>query len=201
MNNKHQQLFTRIKKFSFDKPGTEFTFGQRLARENGWSIEYTNRVIEEYQKFIFLAVVAKHTVTPSEQVDRVWHLHLTYTRSYWNEFCPNVLGQPLHHQPTEGGNLEQIKYDDLYRKTLNSYIEFFANKAPIDIWSSPDIRFSRDLSSKWVNTEDNWIIPKVNISLLLKNTVENLLIKFNKTTTVVLSLFLIIFITLTLSIY
>ena len=98
MNNKHQQLFTKIKTFAFDKPGTKFTFAQRLARENGWSIEYTNRVIEEYRKFIFLAVVAEHLVTPSEQVDRVWHLHLTYTRSYWNEFCPNVLGQPLHHQ-------------------------------------------------------------------------------------------------------
>ena len=196
MNDKHKQLFTRIKTFSFDNPGTEFTFSQRLARENDWSIEYTNRVIEEYRKFIFLAVVAEHIVTPSEQVDRVWHLHLTYTRSYWNEFCLNVLGQPLHHQPTEGGYSEQEKYDNLYRKTLNSYIEFFGDKAPIDIWSSPDMRFGKDLSSKWVNTEDHWIISKPNISLLLKKPVENLLIKFNKTATVVVSLFLILFITL-----
>ncbi|MEL6930426.1 MAG: TIGR04222 domain-containing membrane protein, partial [Cyanobacteria bacterium J06600_6] len=93
MNSEQKQVFTRIKAFSFDKPGTEFTFNQRLARENAWSIEYTHRVIEEYQKFIFLAVFAGHIVTPSEPIDRVWHLHLTYTRSYWNDFCPNTLGQ------------------------------------------------------------------------------------------------------------
>ncbi len=121
MNNEQQQLFARIKAFSLDKPGTNFTFSQRLAKENNWNIEYTDRVIEEYRKFIFLAVVAGHIVTPSEQIDQVWHLHLTYTHSYWHEFCSNVLGKPLHHQPTGGGQSELKKYDGLYRKTLDSY--------------------------------------------------------------------------------
>jgi hypothetical protein len=93
--NVEQQLLTKIEAFSFDQLGTNFAFSQRLAKENGWDIEYTNRVIQEYRKFVFLAVVAGHMVTPSEQVDQVWHLHLTYTHSYWDEFCPNVLGQPL----------------------------------------------------------------------------------------------------------
>ena len=81
MNQEQEELFTRIKKFSLDKLNTDFTFSQRLAKENSWNIEYTNRVIEEYQKFVFLAVVAGHMVAPSEQIDQVWHLHLTYTTS------------------------------------------------------------------------------------------------------------------------
>ena len=42
----------------------------------------------------------------SEQVDAAWHLHLTYTRSYWDRFCKETLGQPLHHDPTRGGPAE-----------------------------------------------------------------------------------------------
>ena len=189
MDSKQQQIYAKIEKFSFDKPGADFTFTQRLARENSWSLEYTRRVIEEYRKFIFLAVVTKHIVTPSEQVDRAWHLHLTYTRSYWDDFCPNVVGKPLHHEPTEGGNLEQEKYNDCYCKTLDSYAKYFGHSAPIDIWSSPDIRFGQDLSFKQINTQENWIIPKPNLSFLLRNAANNLKTRLNRTTAVVVSLF------------
>ena len=40
------------------------------------------------------AFVGRH-IGPSDEVDQAWHLHLVYTRSYWGEFCPNVLGKPL----------------------------------------------------------------------------------------------------------
>ncbi|MEO1005725.1 MAG: TIGR04222 domain-containing membrane protein, partial [Cyanobacteria bacterium J06638_38] len=64
-----KQLFARIEAFSLDKADADLTFSQRLATENNWNIEYANRVIEEYKKFVFLAVVTGHIVTPSEQVD------------------------------------------------------------------------------------------------------------------------------------
>src|SRR4051812_12714825 len=79
------------------------TFAERLARENGWSAAHAERVIGEYKRFCFLAVVAGHTVTPSDAVDQAWHLHLTYSRDYWERFCPSVLGRPLHHEPSGGG--------------------------------------------------------------------------------------------------
>ena len=174
MNSEQKQLFTKIQEFNLDKPDADFTFSQRLAKENGWNIEYTNRVIEEYRKFVFLAMTSGHVVTPSEQIDRVWHLHLTYTRSYWNEFCPHVLGKPLHHQPSEGGKSECIKYDDLYRQTQNSYTKFFGSEPPEEIWSSPENRFGKDLACKWVNTEENWIISKPNLALGFKNFANKL---------------------------
>jgi hypothetical protein len=43
-------------------------------RANGWSRPFALRAIEEYRKFVFLALVADHQVTPSDQVDQVWHL-------------------------------------------------------------------------------------------------------------------------------
>ena len=100
MNVQQAELYQRIQAFSLDNPDSDLSFSKRLARDNGWSAEYTQRVIAEYKKFAFLAVVAGHPVTPSDQVDQAWHLHLIYTHSYWGEFCPNVLQTPLHHGPT-----------------------------------------------------------------------------------------------------
>ncbi|WP_052055745.1 DUF2207 domain-containing protein [Myxosarcina sp. GI1] len=196
MNCEQQQLFAKIKAFSFDKPDTKYTFVRRLAHENNWNFEYARRAIEEYRKFAFLAVVAEHIVTPSEQVDRVWHLHLTYTHSYWNEFCTQLLDKPLHHQPSQGGSSETTKYKNLYCQTLDSYIKFFGDTPPIDIWSSPDIRFGSDLASKWINTEKNWIIPKPDFSFLLDRIAKKRSIKFKTITTVIISLFLAVLITL-----
>ena len=81
-----------------DEPGTRFTFAAQLARDNRWTEEFSERVIREYKRFMLLAVVAGHPVTPSDQVDQAWHLHLTYTRSYWGEFCEGVLRTPVHHR-------------------------------------------------------------------------------------------------------
>ena len=87
---------------------------QRLARDNGWTFEFAERVVEEYRRFAFLAKTAGHPVTPSDEVDQMWHLHLTYTRSYWDDFCGRVLEAPLHHDPTQGGRAEGEKFDDWY---------------------------------------------------------------------------------------
>src|SRR5262249_52293403 len=95
-------LYERLLAFEIDEPVTELTFASRLARDNGWSAAFADRVIAEYRKFAFLSVAAGHSVCPSEEVDEAWHLHLTWTRSYWHGFCP-LLGGPLHHQPTKGG--------------------------------------------------------------------------------------------------
>lgn len=103
MDSEQQALYQRLQQYSLDVPGVDFSFSQRLARENGWSIAYAQRVIEEYKKFAFLAVAAGHHVTPSDQVDQVWHLHLLYTHLYWGDFCPNILQRSLHHGPTKRG--------------------------------------------------------------------------------------------------
>jgi uncharacterized protein (TIGR04222 family) len=159
-NADQQALYDQLMAFEIDDPGTELTFARRLARENGWSLLYAERVIDEYKKFLFLACEAGHVVSPSEQVDQAWHLHLTYTRSYWNELCQKVLGKPLHHGPTKGGAAEQTKFIDLYNQTLASYERLLGEKPPADIWSPADRRFGEDLRHVTVNIDRNWIIPK-----------------------------------------
>jgi uncharacterized protein (TIGR04222 family) len=160
MNATQKALFERVMAFEIDEPGVELTFARRLARENGWSQRYANRVIAEYKKFLFLAMAADHVVSPSEQVDQAWHMHLTYTRSYWDELCRKVLGKPLHHGPTKGGAAEQAKFIDLYNQTLASYERLLGEKPPSDIWPPAGQRFGEDLQHVSVNTARHWIIPK-----------------------------------------
>ena len=58
MNFRQAELYQRIERFSLDQPDHQLSFSQRLAKDNGWSLHYTDKVIEEYKKFVFLAVVA-----------------------------------------------------------------------------------------------------------------------------------------------
>ena len=120
MNTQQKELYQNIQKFSLDDADAVLSFTQRLAKDNGWTIEYTQRVINEYKKFAFLAVIAGHPVSPSSQVDQAWHLHLTYTHSYWDDFCGKILHKPLHHNPSLGSYSEQEKFRRWYEKTLIS---------------------------------------------------------------------------------
>ena len=160
MNATTQSLYDRICQFSFDEGHEDLSFSDRLARENGWTPAYAARVIEEYKRFAFLAVASGHPVTPSDQVDQAWHLHLTYTKSYWKMFCGQILGKPLHHGPTRGGAEEASKFDRWYRRTLECYARFYGHEAPNDIWPDPSVRFGRDLNFQRVNTRQNWVIRK-----------------------------------------
>ncbi|HEY6817408.1 MAG TPA: hypothetical protein VI168_17875 [Croceibacterium sp.] len=133
-----------IERHTIGPPDAAFPFAARLARENRWSGELAERVIWEYKRFCFLAVSAGHEVTPSDAVDQAWHLHLTYSRDYWERFCPEVLGMPLHHGPTAGGSAERDRYFEQYAQTLKSYEAAFGEVPPVDIWPAAAQRFGRD---------------------------------------------------------
>ena len=70
METDTRQLQARLDAFRFDDVRSVDRFASRLARENRWSPEYADRVVEEYKRFARLAVSANHSVTPSDQVDQ-----------------------------------------------------------------------------------------------------------------------------------
>ena len=158
MTNK--KLWQQVAAFRFDDSQSALTFSQRLARENGWGLGYAGRVIEEYRRFVYLATAAGHPVTPSDQVDQAWHLHMVYTQSYWQELCEGVLGKPLHHGPTKGGRAESNKFHDWYERTLASYRQEFAEEPPADIWPPSSVRFSTKAKFQRVDLADVWMISK-----------------------------------------
>lgn len=160
MTESEKQLWTKVRAFEPDHPDDEFTFSGRLARENGWELEFALRTIDEYKRFMFLLCIAPHPLTPSDQVDQVWHLHLIYTRSYWEDFCRDTLGRSIHHNPTRGGAAEGNKFTDWYAKTLALYMQTFGSPPPDDIWPEGEKRFS-DIHFRRVNLKKYYLIKKL----------------------------------------
>ncbi|MFT7475313.1 MAG: hypothetical protein ACI81L_002251 [Verrucomicrobiales bacterium] len=133
------ELWQQLSDFEFDEPEAQQPFSRRLAGGQRWSGAYTDRVIVEYRRFLYLTQVVPHEVTPSKPIDAIWHLHLTYTESYWNGICA-LLESPLHHRPTMGGQAEKRRHHAQYRSTLDSYERVFGAPAPTDIWPLSDAR-------------------------------------------------------------
>jgi hypothetical protein len=162
--NKHQDLWQRIKDFEIDDPQAAYRFSHKLASQNNWIPAYTQRVIEEYKRFIFLCCISPHGASPSEDVDEAWHLHLTYTDNYWNKFCRETLQKDIHHHPSKGGFNEKHRHEHWYEETLAFYEEVFGEKAPPDIWP---VQVQTRSQSTIIPLEYSWKPPYKLIILLL----------------------------------
>ncbi|XHS77750.1 TIGR04222 domain-containing membrane protein [Burkholderiaceae bacterium UC74_6] len=127
----------------------------KLMAEQGWSRDRALQAIEEYRRFCLLALNG-HAV-PSRQVDEVWHLHLTFTRDYWQRFCPDALGTELHHEP---GPTDAVMRER-YAETLARYAETFG-PPPEAWWPGTRQRFSarqrlRRASSRFFRPRMAWL--------------------------------------------
>lgn len=163
MTEDQKILWAKIKGFEIDDIDSEFTFTDRLSRENAWTMEFTLRAVYEYKKFLFLICTADHPLTPSDQVDQVWHLHLIYTRSYWHDLCRDTIKRDIHHGPTKGGQQEKDKFKDWYAETKRFYERQFEAIPPTDIWPPSKIRFGEVIFTR-VNRHRNWVLPKLNMN-------------------------------------
>lgn len=168
MTATNSALWHRIAAHDIGPHEAALTFAARLARENRWEAAHAERVIGEYRRFCYLAMTAGHEVTPSDAVDQAWHLHLTYSRDYWQTFCPQVLGADLHHGPTRGGSDERARFYRQYADTLAAYEAAFGAPPPADIWPSAKRRFEVDPRGVRVNFSDGIFLPRrVALALIL----------------------------------
>ncbi|MCO7226333.1 hypothetical protein [Pleionea sp. CnH1-48] len=155
-------LWQRLEDFSIGSQEAQLSFARRLARENNWSLSFSEKAILEYKKFIYLVAVTGRSQTPSDAVDQVWHLHLCYTQSYWNELCEEVVGKAIHHNPTEGGTAEDSKFEQQYQATLDDYEKEFG-AAPRDVWPDVTSRFKNAGRFVRVNTAESWLVSKTKV--------------------------------------
>jgi uncharacterized protein (TIGR04222 family) len=136
------ELWQRIEAYNTDLPVSDYTFSTRLARENYWTRQFTEKAILEYKKFMYLAATADGMVSPSPVVDAVWHQHLIFTQSY-QEFC-QLLGKRIEHVPSTRNPEEAEKFRQAKKRTQLLYTETFG-KQPADCWHYPDMYASLSL--------------------------------------------------------
>lgn len=151
-------LQARTEAHPFD-PGDPLGFTRRLARDHAWPLPFAQGAVREYGRFCFLAVATRQEVTPSEEVDEVWHLHLCHTRDYWDVWCASVLRMPLHHQPTRGGAAEQARFRARYAETLALYEAFFG-PPPMQFWPATHRRFGARPRFRLVDADQVLAVPR-----------------------------------------
>ncbi|MEM9851683.1 MAG: hypothetical protein AAF761_06775 [Pseudomonadota bacterium] len=129
--------------------------GHALVDEHNWTVDYTDRAIEEYRRFIYLSSVSEFHVTPSQVVDLVWHAHMADSEEY-HGFTVAVAGRLIHHNPCIGPE-EMPRYDRQYLDTGALYRAEFGMQPPPDIW---DFRTRPEIAgddrqrrrSRWIGT-------------------------------------------------
>lgn len=151
-------LWGRIAAHDFEAAGAALTFTARLARDHGWGLAETRAAIDEYRRFCFLAVRAGREVTPSEEVDEVWHQHLTYSRDYWHSWCRDVLRRDLHHGPTLGGAAESRRFAEQYAETLAAYEAWFGPPSSA-FWPGTAERFGAGPRFQIVDRRRSFVFP------------------------------------------
>ncbi len=137
MTYKEDPLWQKISDFNLDADEASFPFSKKLTAKMHWSASYTHRAIAEYKRFIYLCCISPTGASPAPIVDEVWHLHLTYSVSYWIEFCQDTLGRDIHHHPSQGGAEELAKHHKWYDETYLLYRDTFGESPPADIWGKP----------------------------------------------------------------
>ena len=71
---------------------------EKLMINQSLAAEY----VLEYKRYLVMAACGRYMVSPSEQVDHVWHLHQLCTKEY-REFSYEVFGTLFKHEPSSGG--------------------------------------------------------------------------------------------------
>ncbi len=180
---KKKELWLKIKAYHFDHIVTPNTWGKirerfsgidastlafadKIARKHQWKKQFCVKAIDEYKKFIFLAVVSDFNVTPSKYIDVVWHEHLLFTKAY-RDFCTEIIEYNLDHYPELVPTDEQTEtYKEQYLATIRSYIKEFAVLPPAAIWDVT--KFDNDT-----------IIAELNLVKEKRNNVNSSSIQYN----------------------
>lgn len=138
----------RIIAWASADPVLQRRFRQQLAEATGWDGARCERAINEYLRFCAVAAELGGRAVPSAAVDKVWHLHLTWTRDYWEDFCPNRMGFAFHHQPSRGQPGEREALRLAYAQTLHTYQALFGTP-DATWWPAWSTRGPRARRGRW----------------------------------------------------
>ena len=128
-------LWKRLLAHPLDETRGSKPFSVKLAEDQGWTADDTARVMEEYRRFLYLVKTRKIAAVPPEPIDAAWAMHLTYTRNYWDQLVPEVLGEKLHRDSLASEDHERSS--KAYESLISAYREEFGEAPPCDIWTDP----------------------------------------------------------------
>ena len=110
-------------------------FLEKSAMKNfDLSKEEATELLQELGKFYVLKIIEKdydhNKLSPSEEVDELWHLHLLFPKKYY-QFCARFARNWIDHSPDAkyDGN-----HDRRYSNTIKKYRSTFNADPPYSMW-------------------------------------------------------------------
>ena len=151
MNQAESRLWNKIENYIIAGDQNDL-FIRKLMQQEEWSRSFTKQAILEYKRFMFLAVVSPRAVTPCPVVDVVWHLHLVFSRCYWDNFCGQVLNKNIHHDPSDDiSDIEKQTMSQQYQATLFLYRIYFSHE-PAAVWGGGEFESKAKKSLSFVGS-------------------------------------------------
>src|SRR5688500_12592314 len=87
MQLKNHSIWKVINDFSFDVNTKGENLSFKLASAGHWSNSYTEEVIGEYKKFLYLCATTSEVLVPPKAVDMAWTIHMNEFALNYRELC------------------------------------------------------------------------------------------------------------------
>lgn len=105
---------------------------QRLVQRFRWWPRRAALGVRNYKRFLYCLQVLKDTaLTPSEEIDEVWHYHILDTQAY-HTHCQQVFGHYIHHTPAN--TRETLPEFDTMFQSFATWYEITFHE-PLQDWS------------------------------------------------------------------
>lgn len=85
----------------------------------GWTLLQVSHAIERYKTFLFISYLYPEVLlVPTQEIDRVWHVHILHTRKYRQD-CEILFGHFIDHEPNSElwGKSHQQNFDEAFAQT------------------------------------------------------------------------------------
>ena len=101
------------------------------------------RWILEYIKFLSLSTLSRYELFPCDIVDKVWHIHMSYTLHY-KYSVSRLKGQVVEHSQECCHKKDDNDQRESYKSTISFYKSVYQRPPPEDIWKPEDEEFDDD---------------------------------------------------------
>jgi hypothetical protein len=103
----------------------------KLVHQYNWQHKHAVIVVHMYKNFLFLNAKygEKYKLTPSEEIDEIWHLHILETKKYRKD-CYAIFGKYFDHNPMSFKGDIKANYTEMaqsFNKMLELYRKEFNN--------------------------------------------------------------------------
>lgn len=126
----------------FNPKDADFTFEERLKAEYGWNDEQVNLAIQEYYKFLAIAVRVDGPAVPPPVVDMVWKQHMLFGRHYVSGLCAKILYRFVHRKASVDPAVDREELAAAWARTLEAYSVTFGDPAASG-WTEPTTAFAK----------------------------------------------------------